>query len=177
MDILVKAEHVMEDWFKKVPHLPYDARKWLGDNLWWMVVVLAVLTAIGVLGLVLATISSLVLLLNPYVTFYAPAGLAAIVMVRTIVSLIFAIALCFLLAFAATPLKEKREKGWYLMFGGIILCAVLAAVTAVLTLNVFTFLAHIVVSAVWLLLISYILFEVRPEFLHTERSKGVKKNA
>lgn len=177
MDGLVQLERKIQGWLKGVPHLPRDARRWLGANMWWLVGALAVITGIAVFSLILATFSSLAMLGNPYVGFYASTTLAALATVKTMVSLIFTAVVCFLLALAVAPLKEKQKKGWYLIFAATLVCVASVVVGAAITLNAFAFLTNIIFGAVWLLLVVYIVFEVHGEFVHVERSKGVKKNA
>ena len=50
MELLSKLEHKIYGWFKSFPGLPAGARKWLGDNVWWIVVISAVLVTISAIN-------------------------------------------------------------------------------------------------------------------------------
>jgi len=177
MELLTKLEHTIGGWLREVPHLPTDARKWLGDNLWWITLVGAILTAIGVFSLVIALVTNISLLASPFVAYYASATFVGLAIVKTIVSLVFAALGCVLLALAVTPLKEKQKKGWVLIFVAWLVSAVSVVVGAVITLNPFSFLTSIIFGALWLVVGLYFIFEIHGQFAHVEKSKGVKKNA
>ena len=177
MNVLKNLERTVVGWLKKAPRLPRISKVWLGDNLWWIAAVFAALTAIAVLGLVMSVLGNLSMLGNPYVSYYTTATIVGLAAIKTTVSLVFTAIVCILLAVAVTPLKEKQKKGWSLVFVALIVSAISIAVGAVLTLNVFGFLANIIFGALWLVFATYILFEAREQFIHVERSKGIKKNA
>jgi len=177
MELLSKLEHTLLGWLKEVPHLPRDVRKWLGDNLWWIVAIVAVGTAIAVFSLVLAVLNNLSMLGSPVATYYASATFVAFESVKTSVSLIFTALGCILLALAVAPLREKHKKGWMLLFAAWIVSAVAVVIGAIITLNPFAFFTNIIFGALWLIIELYFIFEVHGQFTHIERSKGVKKNA
>lgn len=177
MNALKNLEQTVAGWLKKAPRLPRVSKVWLGDNLWWVAAVFAVLTAIAVLGSVMSVLGNLSMLGNPYVSYYTTTTIVGLAAINTTISLVFTAAICILLATAVTPLREKQKKGWSLVFVSLIVSAVSVAVGAVLTLNVFGFLANIIFGALWLAFAAYILFEAREQFIHVERSKGIKKNA
>lgn len=174
MEILSKLERTVLGWLKSVPHLPTNARKWLGDNVWWIAVIGAVLGGIGVLGLIIALFGNISTLSSPFVSYYASATFITWLIIQTIIGLVFAVIEFLLLAFAITPLKEKQKKGWVLLFAVWLVGAVSVVVNAILTLNPFSFITSIIFGALWLALSGYFLFEIHSQFAHVERSKGVK---
>ena len=177
MELLVKLERMIVQWLHEVPHLPGDVRKWLSDNVWWIAIVGAVATGVGILGLLATLFSNLSVLNSPFVSYYASTTFVALATVKTVVSLVFTALGCILLALAVTPLKEKQKKGWVLIFGSWLVSAVAVVVGAVMTLNPLSFLTDIIFGALALLVGLYLIFEIHGQFAHVEKSKGVKKNA
>lgn len=174
MELLTKLERTVLGWLKAIPHLPVNARKWLGENAWWISVVFAVLTGAGALGLLFALFGHLSALASPYAAYFVSSSIVVWAIVTTISSLVFIVPACLLFAFAVTPLKERQKKGWVLLFAAWLLGVVSVAVNAVLTLNPLTFVTNLIFGALWLAVTGYFLFEMHSQFAHTERSKGVK---
>jgi len=177
MDMLSQLERTVQGWLKGLPHLPLVVRKWLGDNIWWIVVIGAVLSGIAVLGLLIGLLTDLSALTTPYVSYYASTTFVTWVIIKTIVTLVFTALECVLLAMAVTPLKEKQKKGWVLLFAVLLLGVISAVVGAILTLNAFSFITSIIFSAIWVAISAYFLFEIHGQFAHVERSKGVKSGS
>lgn len=174
MEVLSKLEHTVMGWLKSVPHLPVEVRKWLGDNVWWLAAVGAVLSGLVALGLFLAILGDLASLSGPVVSYYVSTSFVTWVIIKTIVSFVFLGLQCLLLALAVSPLKEKQKKGWVLLFASLLLSAVSVVVRATLTLSAFNFITDIIFGALLLAVSAYFLFEIHGEFAHVERSKGVK---
>lgn len=174
MELLSKLERKVLDWGKNIPHLPEGGRKWLGDNIWWIVVIGVVLTGIGLLALVLGLFSLLSTLANPIIVYYASSTFVAWTIVKTVVSLIFAAIGLALMAFAITPLKEKQKKGWVLLFAAWLVGILSVVVSAVLTLSVVNFITSLLFGAIGIAIGGYLLLEMHGQFAHTEHSKGVK---
>lgn len=174
MEFLVKLEHIILGWLKDVPHLPIGVRKWIANNIWWIVVIGAVLSGISVLVLIGALFSNLSTLSSPIISYYASATFVGWLVVTTAVALAFAVVETLLMAFAVTPLKEKQKKGWVLLFAVWLVGIISAVVGAILTLNVLGFIGNIIFGAVWVAVTGYFLFEIHGQFAHVERSKGVK---
>lgn len=174
MDILHKFEKKVLSWFKSAPNLPDGARKWLGDNIWWITLIGLILTVVSLLSL-LAGLNERVALLNSVVaSYYTSSTVMSWAIVTAIVSSVFLILQGILLAMAIQPLKQKQKKGWVLLFGSWLVAGLAVVVSAVLTLSVFSFIINILFGAVWLAVIGYFLFEIHGQFAHVERSKGVK---
>ena len=174
MEVLAKLERTVLGWLKGVPHLPVNARKWLGENIWWIIVIFTVLAGLGVLGLLLALFGNISALASPYAGYFVSSTFVVWAIVTTLVSLVFLAIECLLLAFAITPLKERQKKGWVLLFAVWLVGGVSVVVSAVLTLNPLSFVTNIIFGALWLAVSGYFLFEMHNQFAHVERSKGVK---
>lgn len=177
MEYVAKLERTVLGWFKSAPNLPAGGRKWLGDNVWWIVLIGAILTGLGIIGNLVA-LSALVSVLNTVAaSYYVSTTVTSWGIVTTIVSLAFMVLEGILLAMAVQPLKEKQKKGWVLLFAVWLLGAVAVVVNALLTLSIFGFIIGILFGAVWAAISGYFLVEIHGEFAHVERSRGVKKTA
>jgi len=178
MEFLTKLEKKTLEWFKNVPHLPAAGQKWLGDNIWWIILVVAILTGIGAL-VSLAGLGALISVAGSatVASYYVTSTVTAWAVVTGFVSLFFSIVEAILLAVAVQPLKEKQKKGWVLLFAAWLVVAIGVVVNSVLSLNVFGFILGIIFGAVWVAVTGYFLYEIHGQFAHVERSRGVKKAA
>lgn len=174
MEALGKIEKKILTWLKGVPHLPESARKWLGDNVWWIALIGAILTAIAVLFSIIGIFGVLSVLGTVGATYYAASTFTSWAIVTGLVGLAFSVLQGLLLATAVKPLQSKQKKGWVLLFATLLLGALSVVVTAILTLNPFTFIVNILFGAIWLAISGYLLFEIHGQFAHVEKSKGVK---
>lgn len=174
MEFLTQLERTVLGWLKSVPHLPATVQKWLGDNVWWIALIGAILTGISVLWLIVSVFSNLSALTSPIISYYASTTFVTLVIIKSLVALVFTALECVLLAVAVTPLKAKQKKGWVLLFAVLLIGAISAVVSAILTFNPFSFVTNIIFSALWLAVGAYFVFEIHGQFAHVERSKGVK---
>jgi hypothetical protein len=177
MEVLGKLERQLLQWFKAVPHLPEPARKWLGDNVWWIAAIGAVLSGLGIIGLLITLFGNISILTGTVLSYYVSAGVVTWLIIQTIISLVFVGVQCALLALSVNPLKAKQQKGWVLLFLVWLLGAVSVVLNAVLTLSVFNFIVSIIFGALWLAVSGYFLFEIHGQFARVEKSKGVKAAA
>lgn len=173
MEYITKLERVIMGWFKDIPHLPAGARRWIGENVWWLTIIGLVLSGIGVIGL-LVSIAGLAFVGGVAASYYASSTFVLFALINAIVALVFTALECVLLAMAITPLREKQKKGWVLLFMTLLLGAVSTVVTAILTLSPLSFVTSVLFGAIWLAIGAYLLSEIHGEFAHVERSKGVK---
>lgn len=174
MEAVGKLEQIIKKWLKDVPHLPVGVRKWMGDNIWWIVVVATVLSGIAIIGFIGAILSYIGTLASPIVSYYASATFVSWLIVTTAVGLFFTVVGFFLMAFAITPLKEKQKKGWVLLFVAWLVAAVAMVVGAILTLKPLGFIGNLIFGSLWVAVTGYFLFEMHGEFAHVERTKGAK---
>jgi len=174
MDFLKKLEEKVFGWFKAAPNLPNDARKWLGENIWWIIIVGVILTVLNILR-GLKTLEEQVSLQGTVAgSYYVSSSTSDWIIVTVGVSVFFLILEAILMFLSIQPLKEKQKKGWVLLFAAWLISAVGLVVNALLTLGVFSFIITLLFGAVWLAISGYFLFEIHGQFAHVERSKGVK---
>ena len=109
---LDKIEAVVAERLEPLPHLPEGFRTWLGANVWWIVAIGAVVSAI-------AAFSLLPLLFGAaaFLSFLGSYGYVSSVNVLDgVISLALLAAQAVLLFMAIQPLKDKAKKGWTLLF-------------------------------------------------------------
>lgn len=174
MELLHKLEKQILQWIKDIPHLPASAQKWLGDNLWWIVLIGAILTGISALFTFVSVMSFASISSSLVASYYPVASFTSWALVTSLVSLAFTVAQAVLLAVAVKPLQLKQKKGWVLLFVTWLLSAVSMVVSAILTLNPFGFIVGLIFGAIGLAITGYFLFETHNQFAHVEKSRGVK---
>lgn len=168
MEFVNKVETRVADWYSKAPHLPVGFRQWLGSNVWWIVMVGVIISALAVLNVVLFGTLAAVFLVG----FGGPVG-AAIVGAALIVAIIAFAGLLIETAVAAMaikPLKDKQKKGWSLL-----LLAMLIGLGFTLLTFLFSFeISSLVMSLLWAAVIAYFLFEIRDQFGGVTAAKAAK---
>lgn len=174
MDTITKLERTVLGWFKSVPHLPKFSQRWIGENIWWIIVIATIITALAALGNIFALLGNLSILQNSIVSYYASASFLVWSNVVTTITLIFNAITAIILGVSVTPLREKQKKGWVLLFLAWLVTVVSSVVAAFLTLNVAGFILSLLFSGLFIVVSGYFLFEIHGEFAHTERSRGVK---
>lgn len=173
---LNKLEDKVSTWFKGAPNLPSDARKWLGENAWWIVIVGIIITILSALR-GLAFLEAQVSLQGTAARSYYVVSSASLdwLILTNIVSVSFLILQIVILILAVKPLKEMQKKGWVLLFATWLVSGISLVANASLTLGFASFIIAVLFGAVWLAVSGYFLFEIHGQFAHVERSKGVKK--
>ena len=167
MEAIHKLELILEEQYKKLPHLPENAQKWLATNAWWLVligVVIGVFAIFAILSLLSLTILGLSIggaALGAGVGAAIGATVGGILLVTTIISLAVYIAETALMSLAITPLKDMKKRGWDLLFLVGLLNAASILVVGILTVDVF----GLIWSLLWVALSLYFLYEVRDYFV------------
>lgn len=175
MGFVKNLENTVAGWLKPVPHLPKAAQKWIAENVWWIVLIGVVLSAIGLLVSLAAFLGALALVGTYYGGALAVSGYTGGGWVLSgILSLIFTVGLITLLATAISPLKAMKKKGWTLLFLITLLDAVYVVLSAVLSLSVIGFIFGIIFGAIGLAIALYLLFEIRSYFVAV-KSEHAKK--
>lgn len=157
MEMLRKLEGIVTSWYKGMPHLPENFRKWLADNIWWLVLIGVVLSlfviipAFGVLlfgGAVLTSVYGAQSMYNGGVFVWA------------LFALMFVVADLVLSALAIGPLKVHRKLGWSLLF----LVALLNILSTVLTFIANFSFGGLLFGLIGAAIGGYFLFEIRDHF-------------
>lgn len=180
MEFINKLETTVGGWVKNVPHLPASAQKWLGQNIWWIVLIGAILSGITLLFAIGALFTLIALLGAVTASVYGPyaaAGVTGLTIFAAVVSLAFLVIRVILMALAVKPLKALEKKGWVLLFLIWLLQAVSVVASAILNFSIVGFLTGIIFGAVGLAISGYLLFEIHGQFAHTVRSTKAKKTA
>lgn len=162
METLHKLENTAGGWFKGAPHLPVNARKWLADNVWWIVIVGVVLAAFGLAALLPVLFGASVL--TSSLAAYAGVDTAR-VMLAAWVGVAFLAAVVVVELMAVTPLKEKKKAGWDYLFLALLLSIVSSVVGLVITYDF----SNVIGAVLTALIGGYFLFEIRGHFTGSKR--------
>jgi hypothetical protein len=173
--LLRRVEVLLEKWWKGIPHLPKGGQRWLAENVWWLTLIGAILSAISFLVL-LNTIRQLASPVSYFGYVLTPAYTGWAIF-TSIVSLVFVVITGLLLAFAVKPLRAIDKKGWTLLFIVGLVEAVNIVLNAILSLSVFGFITEIIFGAIGFAIGMYFLFEIRDHFAHVVSTAKVEKKA
>lgn len=174
MEFLNKLEEKVFGWFRTTPDLPRELKKWLGENVWWFVIVGLILSVINILRGLDTLQKQLSLQGSIANSYYTSSSVSDWVIVTVSTSLFFLIIEAILLFFSIQPLREKQKKGWVLLFAAWLVSGIALFVNAFLTLGIISFIVSVLFGGIWLAISGYFLFEIHGQFAHVERSKGVK---
>jgi hypothetical protein len=166
VEFINKIEKQLLGWNKGTPNLPRQAQRWLGDNVWWIVLAGAILSGIAFLfglGGLLRLISLEGSASNSY---YVSDDYTSIRIMEAAISLFFTTVIGLLLALAVRPLQRKSKKGWVLLFLAFFVQAISVLVSAVLTFSFAGFVITVLFGAIGLAIGAYFLFEIHGEFAH-----------
>lgn len=169
MELLHKVEHIIHGWSKGTPDLPPAGRRWLGENAWWIVLVVAIITTLAFLMNLSSLFRQISLLSAPSNTYYVTSDFTSVAIFNTTVSLVIVGITAVLLWFAVKPLQSKQKKGWALLFFTLLIEALAVLVTAVFTFSFVGFIITILFGAIGLAIGAYFIFEIHGEFGHTTR--------
>jgi uncharacterized membrane protein len=158
MEMLHKLEEVVASWYKGLPHLPENFRKWLADNIWWLVlvgVILSLLVVIPAFGVLLFGGAVLT-------ATYGASGSAYYGgwFVWALIGLMLVVADLVLSALAIAPLKAHRKMGWSLLF----LVALLNVLSTVMTFIANYSFGGLISGLIGAAIGGYFLFEIRGHF-------------
>lgn len=174
MEHMSKLERKILKWVASLPHLPEVARKWLGDNVWWIVLVGVVLSVIAILIGLNNVFITLTIMNSVAMMYLTSTTVNSWVIITAIIGIVFIALKTVLMGFAIKPLQNKQKKGWVLLFATWLLGIVDVVVGAVLSLGVFSFIMGILFGAIGIAVTGYFLFEIHGQFAHVQKSAGVK---
>jgi len=166
MENIRKLESLVASWYKNMPHLPQRGQKWLAENVWWIVLVWVILTAMGVVGMLMATLFA-----GTVLSVFGPVGTAigGIAFVIVTITMLFSIALIVLGSMAVSPLKMLNKKGWMLLFLMILVSVAADVLTFLFNFNFFSLVWGVLFAAV----LAYFLYEIRSYFNGAAERKKV----
>lgn len=168
MEFINSIEQTVAGWMKSLPRLPEVARTWLAQNIWWIVVIGAVLSGLGILGNVLTIFGGAFL-----ISFLSPA-FGAVALIAGLVSIGFGLLQVILLSLAIVPLQNRQEKGWKLLFITWLVAVVDMVVSAIVSFNPVTFIGTLLLGGIILGVFGYLLFEIRDHFMKVVKTQDAK---
>lgn len=177
MKSIEKLELMVARWLEPLPHLPISARKWIADNIWWIVLVGVILSVIGTLGMIGGIFTAIALMgttFSAYGYSIAPAYTGWFVM-SLVISFAFMVASVILTAMSVSPLKIKQKEGWMLLFYTLVLRAVAVVIGAFFTYSMFGFIGAVISGAIGIAISAYLLYEIRSYFNISVKSKTSSK--
>lgn len=165
MELLHKVEDAMGEWYKKLSlHLPEKARKWLGDNVWWIVVV-------GLIASIFLVFSSLQVLFwaesivrqtnELAVALGVTSPASGVYHVAVWISLITFVITIIIEAMSIKPLRLKKRSGWDLLFLAMIVGFVGNLLSGLFNGSI---IASIIGVVVGLAIGGFFMFEIRSQF-------------
>ena len=157
MELLKSLERSVADVHKGLPHLPEGFRKWLVDNIWWLVVIGVVLSVLSIFSLL--QLISLISSHNTVGGVYS--GYVAQSITWVWVTLIVTVVEVALLAMAISPLKAKQSRGWYLLFA----VSIISIIVSMLGVFFGGGVASLIGALIGIAISWYLLFEIRSGFV------------
>lgn len=162
MEFVQSLEKSLSQLYKNVPHLPAGGRKWLGDNVWWLVIIAVVISVFGVFALLGALSAafglSAYVASSPYAAYAS--GSWGMVWLVSLIALAGLVITTVLMLMAINPLKTKAKLGWTLLFIILLIELVFGIVGDIVAIDIFGIILSLLWAAVW----GYFLFEIRGEF-------------
>ncbi len=154
-------EAVIGNWYKNAPHLPKNAQVWLADNIWWLALIGAVLSILGLLVVipVLMGAATLTAYHSGLSVLHGP-SVGSALWLGLVISLVGYIVTTVLLTLSVSPLKIKAKRGWELLFWSYLANFVLNLASALIVYNLFNVLMAVVSASV----AGYFLYEINDYF-------------
>lgn len=169
MEFIDKLEKIVLGWAKNVPHLPVSVQRWLGTNVWWIVLVGAIISGIAFLISLAGLFTAISLIGAPSSAYFVTSSFTSLAILSASVSLVFLAANGLLLGFAVKPLQDMQKKGWVLLFTTLLVEALSVIVHAVLSFSVAGFIVGILFGAIGLAIGAYFIAEIHGQFSHRVR--------
>ena len=166
MDLINKLEKTILGWVKNVPHLPVGVQKWLAVNVWWIILVVAILSGLATLFALFGLFVLITLIGSVSSTYYVTGTTSSWAIVSSAVSVVFLALVTLICAVAIKPLQNKQKKGWVLLFLSWIVNGVSVVVSSVLSMSVVGFIIGIMFGAIYLAISGYFIFEIHGQFAH-----------
>ena len=181
MELITKLENLVAGWTKSVPHLPAAGQKWLAHNVWWIVLIAAIATGIGILfaiGGLFTLIALLGAVSSSIYGYYAVSSVSGLNVLSAVVAIVLSVLSGILLAMAVKPLQSVQHKGWKILFVVWLVEVATVVINAILSFSVLGFILGIIFGGIFSAVTGYFIFEIRGQFAHsTKPAKTAKKAA
>lgn len=164
--MLNKIEKTLEGWFKPLPHLPENGRKWIANNVWWINLVGLALSALAILSIAgsLITALSAASVVNSYMAVYGLSVYTPGWIISTSISMLSVAVMMLLMFMAIKPLKDMGAKGWNFLFIATLLSSALSVVGNILSFELLYLVPGLIGVGIGLAISMYFLFEIRSYF-------------
>jgi len=163
METVHKLEQTVASWYKGLPHLPENGRKWLATNVWWLVLIGVILSALSVITLLFGTLLAGALFAG--VAGAAGAAVGGLLILGVLVTLAMSVVMVVLGGMAISPLKAMQKKGWTLLF---VLFLLEVAATVASGLLSYNFLG-LIWGLLWVAVGGYFLFEIHDYYKEAKK--------
>jgi len=175
MELLQKLEHVILRWVKNVPHLPVSLRRWLGVNIWWIILIGVIINGIWILFQIVGIFGMIAFLGSPGATYQIVSTITSWSIVTSTVGTFFTIVVTILSGLAIQPLQSRLKKGWVLLFAAWLVSIIGVIVGAVLSLNPVFFVINLLFGAIFTTFLGYVLFELHGQFAHEPKKTKTRR--
>lgn len=159
MELVHKLENTVAGWYKGAPHLPPNGQVWLWKNVWWIVLIGVILSAVSLL-FVLGSLVFLMSFVGVVDSAYGSSTAAAygsLSLIAVLVSIVVLVVTLILEAIAIKPLKDLQKKGWNLIFLALLANIIGSVVALIVSINAF----NLILTLIWSAIGAYFLFEIR----------------
>ena len=166
MKSMNELENMIAGWLKPIPHLPIGLRKWLGENIWWITLIVVIVSAISVIGLI-GSILIAMSILGATTSFYGyniVPGYSGLWMLSSVVTLAFTVVTVIISGKAVEPLKTLKKRGWDLLFLAYVIGIASSVVGILISFNMYYFVGNLIGAAIGATISAYFLFEIRSQF-------------
>ncbi|NCU39207.1 hypothetical protein EOL96_09370 [Candidatus Saccharibacteria bacterium] len=164
MKVVSDLESYLVKVSKKLPHLPKKFLDWLYENVWWLVLVGVVLSAV----VIVSTIQWYGLFFADMFGIVGHGGGANAVGLGIILSGVLGIIAVVVYGMAIMPLKEKRKRGWDLLFLASLI-SVAGSIVSALSSG-WMVASNLLGVAIGLAIDWYFLFEIRGHYVSEAKS-------
>lgn len=158
MDLVDKVERTLGAWYGRLPQLPQKLRLWIADNMWWIMLIGAVVMVAGLLS-VLGVLLLGTMLLSVFAGVYGHVVGVIVAMLALVWITLYTVDMV-LLFMAISPLKAHELRGWRLLFYGFLLGVAVEITYVFVSADVASFIWSMIVTAFG----GYVLYQVRDHF-------------
>ena len=165
MDTVRTLENQLVEFNKGLPKLPKGLTAWLAEYGWIFVLIGVVLSVLSLVTIVptISTIIGVSSLLN-----FQSYGFYTLGWLSLLLSIVNLLIVIYLEGVAIAPLKDKKYRGWTLIFIASLVSIVFGVAGSLITLQ----LGSLVVGVLFYAIGLYVLFQVREHFVaHTTKEK------
>jgi hypothetical protein len=166
-----KIENTFTEWLKPIPHLPSNVRKWLAENVWWIMLVGVIMSVFSALILLvsIAALGSIMELNYANERFITVSTVGFWQALLSVVAFLYMIIFIIVVSSAINPLRHMQKKGWDILFMIFLLSVAYTAIDILLGSNFYTFIPNLLLGFVVTTTGAYLINEIRSYF------KPVKK--